>query len=140
MCNPETRTATVTLVAEDRRTDFLPALFGLPQLIIAEATLYRLMEWLSPQDYGGGFWEFYELDGQPLYLVPTSKPRYRIFCETNGYEGEVYADAAGIIATLFALSHLSFKYESARFSDGYHRLYAFAADHPEASEIFSAID
>lgn len=59
---------------------------------------------------------------------------------TNGYESEVSADAAGIIATLFTLSHLSFKYESDLLPEGYGRLYAFASDHPEASEIFQAID
>ncbi|MGR3440055.1 MAG: antirestriction protein [Paracoccus sp. (in: a-proteobacteria)] len=49
-------------------------------------------------------------------------------------------DAAGIIATLFALSHLSFRFEDDRFSDAYARLYDHAAGHPEAGEIFQAID
>lgn len=107
---------------------------------MAENTLYGLMGWLSPQDYGGGFWEFHQLDGQPLYMVPPSKDRYRIACETNGYSGEVSSDAAGIIVTLFTFSHLSFKFESDHLSDGYQRLYAYAAEHPEASAIFRAID
>lgn len=107
---------------------------------MAENTLYSLMDRLSPQDYGGGFWDFYELDCKPLYLVPTSKPRYRIAWDTNGYEGEVSADAAGIIATLFALSHLSFRFESDLLTEGYSRLYDHAAEHSEAAEIFQAID
>lgn len=140
MTIPETTHPSATLVPEHRREQFLPALFGLRHLIVAENALYSLMERLSPSDYRGGFWDFYELDSKPLYLVPTSKPRYRIFCETNGYQGEVSADAAGIIATMFTFSNLSFKYQSDLFAEGYGRLYAFAADHPEASEIFQAID
>lgn len=131
---------TALLVPEDRREGFLPALFGLPILIVAENTVYRFMETLSPNDYGGGFWNFYEHQGQPLFLAPTSKPRFRIVCETNGYEGEVSAQAAGIIATLFAFSHLSFRYKSDHLADGYDRLYGFAAEHPEATEIVQAID
>lgn len=128
-----------TLVPEDRRLNFLPALFGLNRLIVAENTLYGLMDRLSP-DYGGGAWDFYELDGKPLYLAPTSKPRFRMSWPDNGYQGEVSADAAGIIATLFALSHLSFRFTDDRFSEGFARLYDYAARHPEAGEIFQAID
>ncbi|NPD15069.1 antirestriction protein [Xinfangfangia sp. D13-10-4-6] len=129
-----------TLVSEDRRQTFLPDLFGLHRLIFAENFIYALMELLSPLDYGGGFWNFFEMAGQPLYLAPTSKPRFRITWEGNGYQGEVSADAAGIIATMFALSHLSFRFEDDRFSEAYARLYEFAAGHPEAGEIFQAID
>lgn len=140
MSIPETTTRLATLVPDHRRETFLPTLFGLQRLILAENMLYNLMGWLSPQDYGGGLWDFYEHEGKPLYLVPTSQPRYRIVCDTNGYEGEVSADAAGIIATLFTFSHLSFKYQSDLLAEGYGRLYAYAADHPEAAEIFQAID
>lgn len=132
-------TPAAVLVPEDRRDGFLPTLFGLRQTIIAENAVYTFMSSLSPQDYGGGFWDFYEYEGKPLYLVPTSKPRFRIASE-NGYAGEVSADAAGIIATLYALSHLSFRYKSNQLAAGYGRLHAYAATHPEASQIFQAID
>lgn len=140
MSTPEIAARAATLVPEDRRRDFLPSLFGLRHLILAENLLYTLMNRLSPQDYGGGFWDFYEFKGKPLYLVPTSKPRYRIRCDTNGYEGEVSADAAGIIATLFTFSHLSFHIQSDLPAEGFSRLYPYAAEHPEAGEIFQAID
>lgn len=128
------------LVPEDRRQEFLPVLFGLPLLIVAENTVYSFMERLSPGDYGGGFWDFYEHKGRPLFLAPTSRPRFRIACETNGYEGEVSSQAAGIIATLFTFSHLSFRHNSDLLVDGYHRLWNYSSDHPEAAEIFQAID
>jgi hypothetical protein len=119
---------------------FLPTMFGLQHLIIAENAVYTLMQRLSPRDYGGGFWNFYELDGHPLFLAPTSKPRFRIESEITQYQGEVSAEAAGIIATLFTFSHLSFKFESDLFGQGYERLYGYLDGHPEASAIFQAID
>lgn len=129
-----------TLVPADRRMAFLPRLFGRHLLVIGEHTVFSFLVQLSPADYGGGMWDFYELAGEPLYLAPTSKPRFRIFCEGNGYEGEVSAGAAGIIATLFAFSHLSFRHDSDELAAGFARLYAYATDHPEAPEIFQAID
>lgn len=138
--HPSTTGAAATRVPEHQRVDFLPALFGRDLLLIGENTLYSMMEWLSPDDYRGGFWDFYELDGKPLYLAPTSKPRYRVTCRTNDYSGEVSADAAGIIATLFTFSHLSIRRQSDHMADGYYRLFYYAADHPEASQIFQATD
>ncbi|MET3616013.1 hypothetical protein ABID16_004362 [Rhizobium aquaticum] len=131
---------TASIVSDDRRLDFLPTLFGRSLLMIGENAVYSLMERLSPLDYGGGFWDFYEHEGKPLFLAPKSKSRFRITGEITGFQGEVSAEAAGIIATLFAFSHLSFQYQSEHLSDGYGRLYGFSADHPEAAEIFQAID
>ncbi len=131
---------TASVVPDERRLDFLPTLFGRSLLMIGENAVYSLMERLSPLDYSGGFWDFYEHEGEPLFLAPTSKSRFRITGEITGFQGEVSAEAAGIIATLFAFSHLSFQYQFEHLSEGYVRLYAYSADHPEASEIFQAID
>ena len=98
------------------------------------------MKRLSPLDYGGGFWDFYEHEGKPLFLAPQSKSRFWITGEITGFQGEVSAEATGIIATMFAFSHLSFQSQSDLLVAGYERLYAYSADHPEASEIFQAID
>lgn len=133
------RSAIATVVPDNRSVDFLPALFGLAHMLRGEYAVYRALESLSP-DYGGGFWEFCERNGAPLYLRPASDKRFRLVCDGNGYAGEVSADAAGIITTLFAFSHLSFSVRSDRMAEGYQRLYTFAGDHPEAREIFGAID
>ncbi len=138
-CFPVNTPLAADLVPDERRMDFLPALFGLSLLMVGEHAVYNFLARLSP-DYGGGFWDFLELDAAPLYLRPASDGRFRIHCETNDYEGEVSADAAGIIATLFAFSHLSFRDRSERMANAYARLYAFAGDHPEARAIFGAID
>ena len=80
----------VTLVPEARRMGFLPLLFGRQHVLVAEMTVYHLMERLSPLDYRGGLWDFYERDGRPLYLAPTSKPRLRI-------EGEITLPLPGLM-------------------------------------------
>jgi hypothetical protein len=129
-----------TIVPEEHRQEFLPTLFGRSLLIVAENAVYSFMDRLSPLDYRGGFWDFYKHEGKPLFLAPQSKSRFRITGEITGFQGEVSAEAAGIIATLFAFSHLSFQYQSEFLSEGYERLYAYSADHPEAAEIFQAID
>lgn len=140
MTHQTIRRPSATLVPDERRCEFLPILFGLPMLIVAENAVYTMMERLSPQDYGGGHWNFYEDGRQPLFLAPTSKPRFRIQGEITCFQGEVSAEAAGIIATLFAFSHLSFRYPSDRLADGYGRLHRYVDGHPEASEIYQAID
>ena len=119
---------------------FLPRLFGPRLFLIGEHTVFGFMERLSPADYNGGLWDFYALEGEPLYLAPTSRSRFHLSWDGNGYEGEVSADAAGIIATLFAFSHLSFSHDAEALTDGFARLYAYAAEHPEGREIFQAID
>lgn len=129
-----------TLVPDNRREMFLPALFGVRHLIAAENTVYTFMDRLSPQDYGGGFWNFYECDGRPLFMAPQSTSRFWIESDITQFRGEVSAEAAGVIATLFTFSHLSFRFESDLLVEGYHRLHAWCDGHPEASEIFQAID
>lgn len=140
MIDAATKPSHATLVPEARRMAFLPALFSPPLMLIGERAVYQFMSWLAPDDYIGGLWQFHEQVGHPLFLSPETDQRFRLFCETNGYVGEVSAEAAGIIATLFALSHLSFQHEVDQLSGAYLRLYAFAGDHAEANEIFKAID
>lgn len=129
-----------TLVPEARRMEFFPGLFGRRLMLMGERAVFQFMSWLSRQDYTGGMWHFHEREGQPLFLSPATEKRFRITSETNGYQGEVSAEAAGLIATLFVLSHLSFQHESDQLGEAYLRLYEFAGDHPEAGEIFKAID
>src|SRR3546814_12146990 len=60
--------------------------------------------------------------------------------DCNGYECEVSAGSAWIIATLFTLSDLAITHQDPLLGDAFHRLYEFARGHPEAAEIGSAID
>lgn len=135
-----TLSARAALVPEERRPSFLPTMFGLRLLIVGENAIYSIMDRLSPRDYGGGSWNFYELDGKPLFLAPASGKRFRIESQITEFQGEVSAEAAGIIATLFAFSHLSFRFQSDLLADGYGRLHVYVDGHAEASAIYQAID
>lgn len=132
-------TPRAVIVPDEARQEFLPTLFGRSHLIVAENAVYALMERLSPLDYRGGSWDFFEHESKPLFLAPRSRTRFRITGDVTCFQGEVSAEAAGIIATMFAFSHLSFQFQSERLVEGYERLYAYSADHPEAAEIFQAI-
>ncbi len=132
-------TSTVTLVPEERRLDFLPKLLSPAWLLRGENAIYDFMTQLSA-DYGGGLWKFLERDGQPLYMAPDTDARFRISWWGNGYEGEVSADAAGIIACLFAFSHLSMRFGSEHLAEAFERLRDYVFEHPEASAILAAID
>lgn len=135
-----TKPRPATLVPNDRREQFLPTLFGHRLLIVAENTVYTMMERLSPADYHGGFWNFYERGGQPLFLAPTSKHSFRIESHITQFRGEISADAAGIVATLYALLYLSEKYEIELLVQRYYRLRVYSLHHPELSEIFQILD
>ncbi|WP_313806620.1 antirestriction protein [Sphingobium sp.] len=130
-----------SLVPDERRINFIPTLFGRRHFFRGEMLLYTFMQSLSP-DYSGGYWQFFEVGHQPLYLAPNGRDRFQIRCGSNGYDGEVSADAAGIIATLFTFSYLSFEFDDDddHIAEAFHRLRDHALDHPEAAEIFSAID
>lgn len=123
------------IVPDEARQNFLPTLFGRSHLIVAENAVYAWMERLSPLDYRGGSWDFFEHQGKPLFLAPRSRTRFRITGYVTCFQGEVSAEAAGIIATMFAFAHLSFKFETIRLVEGYERLYAYSAAHPEASDL-----
>ena len=90
--------------------------------------------------YTGGYWTFIELSNGGFSIAPQSDTTFNIFVSGNGYEGEMSADAAGITACLFALSHLSFQIHDDSIASHYHQLREFALDHAEASAILAAID
>lgn len=129
----------VTVVPDKRRMDFLPALFGPSRMLAGEGTIFDFMRKLSAE-YSGGLWDFLELDGKPLYMRLDGEGHLSIRWNSNGFEGTVSTDAAGIIACLLAFSHLSFDDPTDRMAKAFHRLLDFASAHPEAGVIFQAID
>jgi hypothetical protein len=132
--------ATTTPIPESGRMEFLPKLFGPSLMIIGENSVYTFMDNLC-SDYHGGFWRFYETEDGVLYMAPDGPARMKLAWDGNGFEGEVSSDAAGIIATLFALSHMSMAFRGAEhLAEHYHRLLDFAAEHEDSRTIFAAID
>ena len=74
-------------------------------------------------------------------MAPTPDRTFKVVC-ANGFDGELSADALGIVACLYAYSHLSFA--TGGFAEvcacQYHLLRDFMMDHAEAAGILSAID
>jgi hypothetical protein len=74
-------------------------------------------------------------------MAPYGPARMKLAWDGNGFEGEVSNDAAGIIATLFTLSHIPITFRGAdHLAEHYHRLLYFAAEHDDSRMIFAAID
>lgn len=137
---PVANVITATLVAEDDRLDFLPKHLGLRNLMRGQNLFMDYMDRLSPLDYGGGFWEFYELNNGGWYTAPRGEQRYRMQWLGNHYEGEMSADAAGITASLFAICELANTSREDKLIEAYHRLREYAVQHAEWEEIYQAID
>lgn len=102
--------------------------------------------WLSrlSEDYNGGFWNYYTLTNGGFYMAPATDKALRLVVAGNWFEGELSADAAGIVATLFALGQIAAEIQGTAEADAlidrYHFLRDFAAEHVEAGLIFRAID
>jgi hypothetical protein len=82
----------------------------------------------------------YELSNGGFYMAPSCNP-VKFSVHTNGFEGTLSADGAGITACLFTFSHLSFQRPAEDvFRRHFYALREFALDHQEAGLIFAAID
>ena len=128
------------LVAEEDRISHTAKLFGLNFPMSLEPAIFNVASNLSC-DYGGGFWEFYELSNGGFYMAPASDKQFRVSCE-NGFEGRMSADAFGIVCCLYAYSHLSFREDAfaQTCAEHFHLLREFALDHAETGGITRAID
>lgn len=122
----------------DERLEALPRHFA-RHMLTFENAVYDFMRYLA-QEYTGGVWKFFELSNGGFYMAPDTEQRFNLAVDTNGFEGGMSADAAGITVCLFALSHLSFRIVDDRIVEHFHLLRSFALEHAEASAIFAAID
>ncbi len=129
---------TANLLPEESRMGFLPAIFG-QAMMIGEGLVYCWMRNLS-EDYQGGYWDYFKLSNGGFYMAPRTSKKFRVLVAGNYFEGELSADAAGIVATLYALCELANRTASDRVVDLYHLLRDYASEHPDAGQIFAAID
>ncbi|MDA3922321.1 MAG: antirestriction protein [Salinisphaera sp.] len=130
---------TATAVPEDQRMHFLPRFFG-HDMRVGETLVFNWMQELAA-DYDGGYWTFYELSNGGFYMAPELDcETIRIRCSGNFYNGQMSPDAAGIVATLYALNALVWKTRRSRHKDMFDRLRDYAGDHAEGPAIFAAID
>lgn len=133
---------TASLVAESDRLSFLPEVIG-PHFMRFEALVYRWLSNLS-QDYNGGFWNYYRLSNGGFYMAPDKDAALRLVVDGNAFDGELSSDAAGIVATLFALGQIAEEIQGTAEADAvidhYYCLREFASEHAESGLIFHAID
>ena len=73
------------------------------------------------------------------YIAPQNGSKMRLVWPGNYFDGEMSPDAAGIVATLYALNVFA-EQAGPYFSDKYIQLYEFMRLHPEAEVIRAAID
>ena len=128
------------LIADSDRLSHTERLFGLHFPLLLEPFIYAATEKMSAE-YHGGYWHFYTLSNGAFYLAPSGNDRYHVVCE-NGFEGELWADAFGITACLYAYSNLSFSLSdiAREYATHYHLLREYMLGHPEVREILGAID
>lgn len=119
--------------------DMLPGAVALP----FEQRAYTFLSEFA-RDYTGGYWDFYRLDNGGFYMAPLFPARMQVRVHTNGYEGQLSNDAAGIMACLFSLNQLSWTLktdDSIRLAvERYYQLHDYASEHPEAPQILRAIN
>ena len=92
-------------------------------------------------NYDYGDWQFYTLSNGGYYMAPRSDTLYNV-SSANGFDGQMTADALGIVACLYAYSHSSFgEGDFAELcANHYHWLRAYAMEHKEVRSILRAID
>jgi hypothetical protein len=127
-----------TEVPAARHQQFLPERFGPALLLRSEMLVYGWMGRLC-EGYRGGFWRFFDLSNGGFYMAPIAPGPLHIRVDGNGFSGDLSADAAGVVASMFALNHLACDGHS-QFDDPYYLLMDFACQHEERSSILSAID
>lgn len=144
-----------------RRLAFAPRLFATP---FGEQMVANFLH--KHSNYDGGLWHFYEVPRgisghiaawtdivttRPTGYIAPAEGTYRLAIPGNYFEGDVSADAAGIIATLFVLNHLS--WTASEMGNEYAQTcqglidrqdalkdYISIIKHPESHLIFRAID
>ena len=127
-----------TVVPGHLRAATLPKRFP-GMFLVFESLVYRYLEVFS-EDYKGGYWEFVDLSNGGFYMSLKSNNRYYLSIASNGFEGEMTADAASLVVNMFAIGQLANQHRTDYLIELYHLLRTFVSEHPEASQILSAID
>ena len=102
MENLEMEIITVVKVADKDRVNFWLRHVGMKMLAF-ERHVYCWMRRLCPH-YDGGYWKFYDLSNGGFYIAPADEKRMWLTWPGNYFDDEMSADAAGMVATLYALN------------------------------------
>ncbi len=91
-------------------------------------------------EYSGGLWSFHSLSNGGFFAAPEMTGPVAVSWYLNGYEGQMSAEAFGIVVTLFTLCYMAETFAVDLYVEKYHALRDFAQQHAERQEIFKAID
>ncbi|PNV26431.1 antirestriction protein [Xanthomonas citri] len=134
-----------TRVADIDRTSFLEAHFGKDLSIrhSRERRVYKWLDFLSPA-VRGCRWHFYSLSNGGFYMAPSWGVPLCLKVPKSDVFAVLSADAAGIVATMFALNDYSTILANPADINGmiarYHHLGAFATMHNEAHMLYQVIE
>ena len=132
---------TKAVVPEHSRARCVDALFGIHFPLQLEPFVFHVAGRLA-KSYRGGCWRFYRLSNGGFYMAPESDEPFHVCCD-NCYEGTLSADALGIVACMYAYSHLSFADDprlGRLYASHYHLLREHMTEHPEVAAILRAVD
>ena len=142
---------TIPLISDTLRPAFLPALFGPSTLdyLRGEAIVYSFMNNLCSA-YKGAFWQFcHDEKTDARYMYPDIQGPLFVEWANNYFSGDMTAEAAGIVATVFGLTYMA-EIAAEKGSSGtkayetcclnYERLRTYLYAHPEVSLILKALD
>ena len=134
-CDSITKTEAIDGV---NRSNVVFSLFG-KNHILAEQLVYKWMDTLAPE-YNGGYWRIYQLSNEGFYMAPARDSGFTVHCPGWGDEVHLSADAAGLVACLFAINQLANQTHQENIIRLYYLVRDYALIHPEFEGILRAID
>lgn len=129
---------TSKIVPEAARLSMLPRYFGRYMLAV-ESAIYDALGELC-ESYQGGFWNYYTVSNDSFFMAPVGASSFKLVCAGNWFEGELSAEATGIVASLIGINRACWQYRDQQLIDRFYALREYALIHPEASQIMAAID
>ena len=130
--------ARIEAIDDVNRSNVVFSLFG-KNHILAEQLVYKWMDTLS-QEYKGGYWRIYQLSNGGFYMAPARDKGFTVYCPGFGDEVHLSADAAGLVACLFAINQLANQTHQDSLIRLYYLVRDYALIHPEVEGILRAID
>ena len=138
MRNAEAPIGRVPVTEDDQRSAVFVKHFK-NNFLLAEQLVFVWMDRLC-KEYNGGYWHIYELSNGGFYMAPETDARFETLCPGFGTSVLLSADAAGLVASLFAVCQLANQTRDDHVIELYHLLRDYVFEHQEAGNIFRAID
>lgn len=129
------------LLTDEQRLSVPRSIFGKHFDARIEPDIYAMAQRLSP-DYQAGRWNFYLTERGAFFMAPAIEHDFLV-CSNSGYEGAMRSESFGLTATLCVYSNAMLTQVGELLdscAQQFHLLRDHAIKHPDAIEIFKAID